>query len=371
MTLHLRNAVISAFLIDSRRFTEMFDFLFVLGLGILFAVFLIWGFRTLPEEKWQVMASIPRRKIESGSWEGTNITYYGLFVAISTMAASAIMLVLTSAIHVPFVLTMAILLLIFAVTLPAARFVAAIVEKKPNTFTIGGASFLGIILAPFLVYLLDALKITGPEPIPILPILCSLAITYAFGEGLGRLACISFGCCYGKPLCDCSRSIRRLFADHNFVFSGKNKKIAYEHGLDGRKVIPIQAVTAALNVTVGLVGTLLFLKSLYPAAFLLVMVGSQGWRALSEFLRADYRGEGTLSAYQKMALFSIPYSLVVLSVVPSASSIAPDLKFGLSSLWDPATILFLQLLGVAVFWYTGHSKVTASEVSLYLMKDKV
>lgn len=263
----------------------MFELLFVFGLGILFAAFLTWGFRTLPEEKWQVMASIPLRKTESGSWEGANITYYGLFVAASTVAAASVMLILMAAIHIPIAVTMLILLLLIMVTFPASKFVAAIVEKKPNTLTIGGASFLGILVAPLLIYLLDSVRMAGTDPIPILPALCSLAITYAFGEGLGRLACISFGCCYGKPLCDSHRSIRRLFAEHSFVFSGKNKKIAYAHGLDGQKVIPIQAVTAVLNVSVGLLGMLFYLKSSFSAAFLLVMVCTQGWRALSEFFR--------------------------------------------------------------------------------------
>ena len=102
------------------------------GLGILFAAFLTWGFRTLPEEKWQVMASIPLRKTESGSWEGANITYYGLFVAASTVAAASVMLILMAAIHIPIAVTMLILLLLIMVTFPASKFVAAIVEKKPR-----------------------------------------------------------------------------------------------------------------------------------------------------------------------------------------------------------------------------------------------
>jgi hypothetical protein len=31
---------------------------------------------------------------------------------------------------------------------------------------------------------------------------------------------------------------------------------------------------------------------------------TQVWRFLSEFLRADYRGSGRISAYQVMALFA-------------------------------------------------------------------
>ena len=57
-------------------------------------------------------------------------------------------------------------------------------------------------------------------------------------------------------------------------------------------MIPIQALTCLLNVGVGLIATLLFLKGNYDVAFVSSMAVTQGWRTLSEVLRADYRGNG-------------------------------------------------------------------------------
>ena len=42
-------------------------------------------------------------------------------------------------------------------------------------------------------------------------VLAALAIGYILGEGLGRLACLSFGCCYGKPLDQCGKVVSILF----------------------------------------------------------------------------------------------------------------------------------------------------------------
>jgi hypothetical protein len=51
-------------------------------------------------------------------------------------------------------------------------------------------------------------------------------IAYAFGEGLGRLACISFGCCYGVALPEAHPLLRHMFDRWHFVFSGSMKKIS-------------------------------------------------------------------------------------------------------------------------------------------------
>ena len=47
--------------------------------------------------------------------------------------------------------------------------------------------------------------------LPVLPTLAALAVGYAFGEGIGRLACISYGCCYGKPLRTCGPRVKKIF----------------------------------------------------------------------------------------------------------------------------------------------------------------
>ena len=50
-------------------------------------------------------------------------------------------------------------------------------------------------------------------------------------------------------------------------------------------MIPIEALTCLLDVGVGLIPTLLFLKGSYDVAFVSSMAVIQGWRTLSEVLR--------------------------------------------------------------------------------------
>ena len=185
----------------------------------------------------------------------------------------------------------------------------------------------------------------------------------------------SFGCCYGKPCSECSGLARKLVGARAFVFSGKTKKIAYESGFDSVPVVPVQAMTAVVNKSVGLVGMLLFLNSYYSAALILSLVVSQLWRVWSETLRADYRGGGRISAYQIMALLSILFVMGLAYILPveagSQPASSPDLAAGLASLWDPAVILFFQVIGIATFLFYGRSTMTGSTMSFHVFKQRI
>jgi prolipoprotein diacylglyceryltransferase len=206
-------------------------------------------------------------------------------------------------------------------------------------------------------------------------ILAAPAIAYALGEGIGRLACISFGCCYGKPVSECSEWVQNLLGSWSFVFSGKMNKIAYESGFDGIPVVPIQAMTAVVNSFVGLLGMLLFLNSYYSAALILSFVATQLWRVWSETLRADYRGEGQISVYQIMAIIGILFVIGLAWILPGQSELQPlpppDLAAGLASLWSPEVILFLQAVGAATFLFYGRSTVTGSTVSFHVFRQRI
>jgi hypothetical protein len=255
---------------------------------------------------------------------------------------------------------------------PASKIIAKVVEKKPQTRTIGGASFLGIIIAPWVVWLIDTtLGSWLGFHTPVVIVLAALFISYAFGEGIGRLACISFGCCYGKPLSQSHPLLQKIFQKQHFVFSGATKKIAYTHGLDGEKVIPIQGVTAVIYCGAGLVGTYLFLQGFYLAAFMVTLVTTQLWRPISELFRADYRGEAKISAYQVMGVVSIIYSLVVTFLFPLPATQTLNVITGLRSLWDPAIIIFLQSVWVMVFLFTGRSRVTGARMLFHVVKDRI
>jgi len=350
----------------------MFESLFLLAFSFVVGSLFIWAFKTLPGEGWQILASVPVAQEEPHTWKGLNLTYYGLVLAISVVAALAVFLVLMAAVDVPVLLALAVIVVIFGVCVPAASVLARIVEQRPNTLTIGGASFLGSLLAPGVVWMIDfGTRAEGAHSMPLMPALAAMSMAYALGEGIGRLACISYGCCYGKPLSACHPIVQRLVGRHSFIFRCKTKKIVYESGMEGVEVIPIQAVTAVILVATALAGMALFLNAAYTAAFLGCMAISQGWRAVSEHFRADYRGNGKLSAYQIMAVLVLAYSVTLALFIPGEQLPPPSLLRGIKALWDPVVILSIEMLGLLVFLYTGLSKVTGSRISFQLLNQPI
>jgi hypothetical protein len=349
----------------------MVNEIFILTLALILALMLLWGFKVLPKEKWQILASMPKKKEENGLWKGVNLTYYGFFTANAYVIAVAIMFALLGSLTVPIYVSMAEAAAILAVCVPASRIIARLVEKQSNTFTVGGASFAGLITAPWVFWLINqTLGRWSGFQVPVLTSLAALTSSYALGEGIGRLACISFGCCYGKPLDKCHPFLQKLFERQHFIFSGHTKKAAYEGGLDGRKVIPIQAITSVIYTGSGLLGVYLFLKGYYSAAFLQTLITTQGWRIISEFFRADYRGKGDFSAYQLMGILSIPYAAFIALCFSAPHLQSANIVAGLRSLWNPVMIIFLQSLWLAIFLFTGRSQVTEAVMSFHVVRGR-
>jgi len=160
-----------------------------------------------------------------GIWQGINLTYYGFFNAVAYLFAVALFLIMTGSLSITIVGALSVVLPVLAICMPAARFIARLVEKKQHTFSVGGASFTGILIAPWIIKVVNLSlgKWLGFH-MPVGETLAAMFIAYAFGEGLGRLACISFGCCYGKPLSACSPLMKRIFRQWNFVFWGSDKE---------------------------------------------------------------------------------------------------------------------------------------------------
>jgi hypothetical protein len=262
--------------------------------------------------------------------------------------------------------------IMLSLCVPASRLVARLVEKKAHTFTVGGAVFVGVLMAPWIVLLVN--RTFGAEigfHISPAAALAAFAIAYAFGEGLGRLACVSFGCCYGRPLNEAPPWLARVFAECSFSFYGKTRKIAYAGGLDGERVLPVQALTAIIHVGCGLGAILLFLHSRYVEAFAVTMAVTQGWRIISEALRADYRGSGKISAYQIMGVVGILYGSAAIIMAPAASLDRPDLGGGIACLWHPGLLIFLQVIWLAIFFYTGRSTVTGAILSFHVHRERI
>lgn len=331
-----------------------------------------WAFRTLPQEGWQILAAVPTRKEPSGNWAGLNLTYYGALTAMAVVIAAAIFMMLMGSLSVPLGEIAVFSVVLLACCLPASKFLAVLIERKSSTFTIGGAAFLGLVLAPGLIVTMNTvLESVSAVRLPFIPTLAALAVAYAFGEGTGRLACISFGCCYGKPISAVSGFLRTIFRRHHFTFSGPTKKVAYESALEAVPVIPVQAITAVFFVVFGFIGLSLFFNGSMAAAFLLTACPTQMWRAVSETLRADYRGLGRWSVYQMLALIGVAYSVGLVLSGPADDAIQPDLFAGIRQVWTPGTIISLQLLWLIVFWFTGRSRVTTASISLAVARDRI
>jgi hypothetical protein len=350
----------------------MTDLLFMLVFSAMLTAYLSWGIRTLPRERWQILATIPVRKKEGAWWDGVNLTWYGLLTGNAYAVAVAVLFILMGSVNIPLAGTALMATIMLSCCVPASRLVARIVEKKAHTFTVGGAVFVGVILAPAVVWVVNrTLGQALAFSIPPAAALAALAISYAFGEGLGRLACISFGCCYGKPLADAPAWQRRIFAGQSFTFTGGTRKIAYAGGMEGVRVLPVQALTAIIYSGIALAATALFLNSRYALSFTLSLAATQAWRVFSETLRADYRGSGSFSAYQGMGLISILYGIVVIFLAPSNPSVHPSSAAGVETLWHPAPILFLQCVWCAISLYTGRSTVTGATVSFHVHSDRI
>jgi len=228
------------------------------------------------------------------------------------------------------------------------------------------------MLTPWLMILLNYIfERSGAPPFSMMPPLAAIAIAYALGEGCGRLACISFGCCYGKPLAGLPPLLRWLLSPFSSTsYDGATKKIAYADGLLKSKVVAVQAITTVLYTLAGICAMIAFLRGRSHFAYLLCVGVTQIWRFLTEFLRADYRGLGRISAYQVMALIAVAYAFGISFLAPVETFPADILK-GLRPVWNPGIILLCQFLWIGIFLYMGRSQVTASRISFHVRKDRI
>jgi len=339
--------------------TELF--VFSLATGCAAAVW--YGHTYLPQERWQILASVPVRKDSEGRWEGVNITWYGVLIATAKVCGAGLALTLLTGMGIPLPVVLATVALILGASLPAAKIVAKFVERRQSTFTVAGASCVGFTISPWIVFGLARLGVfPAAEDFPTMSVLAGLVVAYPLGEGLGRLACVSFGCCYGKPLDQCGATIQNLLAPWAITFEGPTKKANYEGRLQGRPLVPIQLITSGVNLLITVGALELLLHEFSRSAYLLAVAGSQTWRVISETLRADYRGGGKISAYQWMALFSAAYAIATSVVLPNPP-VSINLLQGLQALWNPLAIISLQGLWISIVWYMGRSTVTAATLA--------
>jgi prolipoprotein diacylglyceryltransferase len=332
---------------------------FGLGLTAAVAALVSVGLKILPRENMQILASIPVRRRSDGLWQGINLTWYGVMQAAAMVSAVGLGVVLARAAQVPVAQIAVVASVLIAVALPAARAVAFLVERRRGTFTVGGAIFVATLAMPWTARAADAYFGTSHA----LAMVASLSAAYALGEGIGRLACISFGCCYGRRLSDCPGWLRRLFEGRPAVVVGPTRKAAYASGCAGVPLLPVPALSAIILSGAGVAATLLFLVGQLWACALVALGIAFGWRFVSEFVRADYRGKGRLSAYQWMALGCLVYATPFVLLMPGGGD-PPDVGRCLGLVTSPLAWGAVAALGVTVFGYLGISTVTTATIEL-------
>ncbi|HOP64304.1 MAG TPA: prolipoprotein diacylglyceryl transferase [Spirochaetota bacterium] len=350
----------------------MINIIFPVLLCLFLFVVYYFAFRFLPGERWQVFASLPMSKMENGRWEGVNITYYGIILSTGYVIAITLFFILSASAGATWLFAGAVTTAVMFIFIPAAKVMAFVVEGKKNTITVGGASFVMLLASPWIVrgvnyfFSVNDLHGTGESVI-----MAAMVTAYALGEGIGRLACISFGCCYGRPVTGLPLLLRVIFYKWNFVFSGDTKKISYHDNLNGTPVVPIQGITAILYTVTASFSIYLFLEGYFIISFFISLTVTQLWRFFSEFLRADYRGEGKISAYQIMSLFIIPYFAVYMLFFRPETPGKADILSGVLFIWHPAVFILLSVMWLGCLLYTGVSRVTAAEISLYVVSDRI
>jgi len=238
----------------------MLEYMWIVGFGSALFVFICWGGRVLPGERWQMLASVPLAKNEDGTWRGLNLTWYGLLSALAYTLATATAIALLGSVGMGLTGLTLMVAGMLGLCIPAAKIIARMVEGKRNTLSVGGAVFVGILAAPWVAWLVTSLTGAGA----VLPALAALAIAYAVGEGVGRMACLSFGCCYGRPVRSLPEPWRRIFGGWSIVFQGQTKKAAYAHDLCGHELVPVQLMTAYLYCGAACLGMLFSRNTILP-----------------------------------------------------------------------------------------------------------
>lgn len=332
--------------------------------SLFFSVFLliiIWGLKNLSRDEFQFFCAIPYKKIEENTYEGTNITFYGIISALSCSASVFLFLVLIKFIDFPLKLAYFILITIFLTGLYASRTLAYIIEKRKDTLTIGGATFVsGIISVPLIYFFIKSFNINETY---FLPVLTALTTSYTFGEGLGRLACISFGCCYGKP----AERYPKLPKILKIKFFSETKKAVYDSNYKNLELINIQGIVVCLFTILAILSVILIMLEKFKIALLISFTMPAIVRFFSEFFRDDNRGINyKLSTYQFFSLILVIYSLIFLYIFKPLET---KIYIKSTIFFSNTELIILTALFFTTLIHSGVSKVTASKISFNLKKS--
>ncbi len=347
----------------------------ILAIAIVGVFSLRWSFKHLPEERWQFFAVLPTSRTERG-WQGVNITYYGIISALAYSIAIAAFVFLCGAANQSATLVTLFVAGLLMVAIPASKLIARWVEGSRATFTVGGALFATCLISPAVFYGVSVLGRLWELPALHAPaVIAAATISYCLGEAIGRLGCLSFGCCYGKPLSEAGPIEQLIYGRTATTYRGSLKKIAYASNLESVPVIAVQSIASVVLFTLCLLGLWLFWAHYFAAALLVSLAGSQVWRVYSESLRADDRGESSaktgLTIYQAMAAVTLVLTVIAAWVLSNAAPLPLSAASGFSALLRAEVVVVLQLVFVAIVWFMGRSTVTGAHLQLLLFREKL
>ncbi len=341
----------------------------LLLLGLLVWPVFRWGFRHLPGEGWQIAWVIPARQPQGDglSWPAVNITFYGVISALAYTLATLAYFFLTGALGQPLLAAAVYAGMLLAIGIPASKLVNRWVEGVAG-HTIGGAVFSVIVSAIPALLLTQWLVGQWGMTLNAAATLAATGACYALGESIGRLACLSFGCCYGKPIAQCSPLQQALYGPTATVYRGRMKKIAYASQLDNQPVVAVQSIACVLLFVLFLLAVWTLWKGFFMASIIISIAGSQLWRAYSETLRADYRGREGFTVYQGMALVGAALApLYAAWAVRSLDcTIVAIAARGWQAVFSVEILLACQALGLLILIYMGKSYVTTAKLDFAL-----
>ncbi len=324
---------------------------FILGISLI----ILWGLKNFHKDNYQFLVVIPYKKLKDNVYRGLNITFYGIITAFSYTVSVFIFISLIKLIEFPEEGAYFLVIVILVVGFPSSKILAYLIENRKNTLTVGGAIFVSAIISVptvFLVIVYLNLDINQY----FLPILTSLSISATLGEGIGRLACLSFGCCYGKPM----KQINFLPSLLKVKFNSSTKKAVYDSNYVNVELLNIQGLVVIVYTFIALSSILLFISQKYYIAFILTFIIPPLIRFFSEFLRDDHRGSTKISIYQVFSIILSLYGLFFLLLFYKRFNTVIELNINLTySLID---LVVLASIFFITFWHTGISKVTDSEI---------
>ncbi|MCX8084594.1 MAG: prolipoprotein diacylglyceryl transferase [Calditerrivibrio sp.] len=344
--------------------------LFLAVLALFLTILSYIGIKYFPHERFQFLFAFPYKKLSNGSWLSLNITFYGLFNAIAYTTGSLLGVILMLSVGLKPIQILVTLFLIFVICIPASKLIAKSIEKSKSGFTVGGAVFVGVLISPVAVFVASLYGDWNWAQM-LLPTISSMAIAYAVGEGIGRLGCLSFGCCYGKAVDDINHPLLRSFFERFYtIYTGRYKKASYSSNLCNKKTVPVQAAANIIYSIVAFLSIIAYIYGFFVLSTLLVTYTTQLYRFFSEFLRADYRGEGRISTYQKMALLNMLIISFYVFLV-NADNPKPDINNALDQLSNGWFILSLIIIFCTTLVYTGVSTATYSIINFRLSSKAI